>query len=130
MPTPTPPTLTLKCDTLSTPVHDVDLSRGARHLGLRPNVIRIESEVLDDYAELDNSIGQNTAGTILSVLGCELAVSPGGVARKTITVCLVRREDATVVELDLHVNRVCHHGNESLYLHKAGERVLDLDPAS
>lgn len=103
-----------------------DLSRSARHLGIRPEAVFIESEVLDRYAELDTAIGLNAAGVVLSVLAAQLGVNPGGVASESVTVCLLRREDARPVEVDLQIHRLRRRGGECLLLRHARERTLEV----
>ena len=99
----------------------VDLSRGARHLGLRPGAVFIEAKILAAYSELDPALGQNVGGAILSVLGTHLATYPGGVPEEMITACLVRRTDAQAVEVDLCLQPIRYLG-ERLILRQAGER--------
>jgi hypothetical protein len=112
-------------------VDTVDLTRGARNFGIRSGAVFLDPEVLCDYAELDTALGHNVAGLVLCELGCHMLTKPrGSVSKDLITVCLCRREDDHVVEVDFHINRVFRQGNESLYLRKAGERILDFDPAT
>jgi len=104
----------------------INLARGARLFGIHPQEVCVDSEVLDDYAEPDATLGQNIAGVILSVLACHIAVNPGGFRGRPILVCLLRREDARLVEVELQVHRLCHRQDESLQLRQTGERILDV----
>jgi hypothetical protein len=107
----------------------IDISRGAGSFGVRAKAVFIESNVLDDYAEIDFGLGQNVVGNILSVLRCHLSAGFGGRAVDTITVSLLRRDDAQIVELDLEVNRARQGGVERLLLRKVTEREINFESA-
>jgi hypothetical protein len=106
---------------------NIDLTRGARDLGLQPHGVFLELEVLDDHGVVINSLGQNAAGTILAVLGCQLAMGPGGVPDETISVCLIRRDDGQMMDVDLSVKRIRQNGAECLFLRKTGERAINFE---
>lgn len=99
-----------------------DLSRGASLNGLRASVF-LEARVLEEYAELDPTLGQNTAGVILAVLGCHLAAG-NGIGDDRLSVCLKRREDGQLVEVDLMLLRRRQAGGECLYLRRADVRLM------
>jgi len=102
-----------------------DVSRGARQCDIKAHVF-IETEILDNYSELDPSLGQNTIGVVLAVLSCHLHMSRGGLGEDTITVCLLRRQDDRVVELDLGLHRRRHAAGECFELRRLAEREVDV----
>ena len=109
----------------------MDLTRGARNFGIRSGAVLLDSEVLCDYAELDPALGHNVAGLVLCVLGCHMLDKlEKGAAKDLIAVCLCRRQDARVLEVDFQINHVLVNGYESLVLCKAGERDLDSTPVA
>lgn len=102
-----------------------DLSRGAGRYGLRHQKVLVESSVLEDYAETDPSLGLNTAGVVLTVLGQHMALSPGGGRDESILVALHRREDGQQVEVELSLSRTRRQGQECLQLTLLGDREVD-----
>ena len=78
-----------------------DLSRGASQFCIRRVAVLVETSVLDRYVEIDPVGGLNTIGVILTVLSSHLAGCPGGSAVDRITICLQRRADGRLVEVDL-----------------------------
>jgi len=110
----------------STAADPVDRSRGARRFGLRRGAVFLDREVLDGYSELDPALGLNVAGTILSVLSCQLAAHPSGGPSESTNVYLLRREDAQVVEVDLQIHRLRRRGRECLLLRKTREQSLEV----
>jgi hypothetical protein len=111
----------------STRDHYTDLSPGARHFGIRPRAVFIESDILENYIEKEFCLGQNVAGTILAALAGHAAGKPGDVREGSITVYLVRRDDGCPVRLVLQVRRIHHDGNECVMLNKACDREIDRD---
>ena len=107
-----------------------DLARGAQHYGLRPDPLYVESDVLDNYAEVDVARGENVVGAILAVLAGRPAVGPGPGPAGLITVCLRRRDDGRLVEVDFHLDSIHHLGREHLVLRQAGELDLEDDSAA
>ena len=110
--------------------HPLDLSRGARHYGIHPDALFVESDVLDDYAEVDVSLGENVVGAILAVLGCQREVRPLRVPDGMFSVCLLRRDDARLVEVGFHLDHVHHRGQDYLVLRKTVELELELESAA
>ena len=102
----------------------VDLTRGASRLGIRARVL-IESKILADYGEIDNALGHNTAGLVLSVLSHCLATGHAGLAEDLLTVGLVRRQDGALVELDLSLRRTRAGDQECFTLRLADEREAE-----
>lgn len=82
-------------------VHHTDITRGAVHVGIRNQRVLIESAVQDEYAEPDLALGCNVVGVILRVLAQHLAACPGGGGNDSIEVCLHRREDGRLVEVQI-----------------------------
>jgi hypothetical protein len=103
-----------------------DLSRGAFYKGLDPETVFIDSSVLDEYAEIDPSLGRNLAGAVLDSLWRRMAISPC-VQLESITIAAARREDGEIVDLDLSIERLRLRGHECLVLEKAGEREIAAD---
>jgi hypothetical protein len=99
----------------------LDLSRGAAEFGIRQTVW-LDATVTEDFTELDSSLGRNVAGVVLSVLARLLTVQPDGLGEDVITACLLRREDAKPVEVDLQLNRSRYRGATLLALRKIAER--------
>jgi hypothetical protein len=99
----------------------VDVSRGASQFDIRAQVF-IEKELLDCYGEIDPALGKNVIGIILSVLSCHLGMGHGSLGDDQITVCLTRREDDCMVEVDLGIRRHRHEGRECMSLRKLAER--------
>lgn len=102
-----------------------DLSRGAGQHGLRNQKILIASDILDDYQEIDPSLGYNAAGIILSVLKRHLAVLPAVEQSDSFAACLRRRADGRKVELSLSVSRSRWRGEECLKLHRGEDREME-----
>lgn len=95
-----------------------DITRGARFCGIQNPQVSIHTEILEDYSEIDSSLGQNLVGVILSVLTCHLELNPGGTRDDQITVCVIRRDDAAQVELHLSLQRSRRQGIEHILLVK------------
>jgi hypothetical protein len=106
-------------------VRSTDVTRGARLHAIRSASVFVDSDVMEDYAEIDVALGQNLAGVILSVLSYHLGINPGGVHDDQITICAIRREDATLVELVLHIERTRRNGMEHIVLRKGEEMEID-----
>ena len=111
----------------STPDHYTDLSPGARHFGIRPHAVFIESDILENYIEKDFCLGQNAAGTILAALASQGAGHPCDMREGPIAVRLVRRDDGCLVRLVLQVRRIRRQGSECVMLSKACDREIDRD---
>ncbi len=101
-----------------------DISRGACLFGICPRVY-LNLQLVDDYAELDPSLGQNVVGVVLSVLSHHLATRRAGLGDDAITVCLQRREDGQLVEVDLAVRRRRKQGRECLMVSRTTERTME-----
>jgi hypothetical protein len=97
-----------------------NLTRQAFHYGVRANVL-LDQRVLDDFCELDASLGDDTAGVILALLAFEAAAQATGDGR--LSVCL-RRRDGQAVEVDLMVSPRQLPGGNCLYLQWTGTRDL------
>jgi hypothetical protein len=106
------------------PANVIDISRGAYLFGICPQVY-LNLQLVTDYAELDPNLGQNAVGVILSVLSHHLATGRAGLGDDAITVCLQRREDGQLVEVDLAVRRRRNQGRECLIVSRAGERNME-----
>lgn len=106
-----------------------DLTRGAAQFCIRRAAVSVETRILNDYAEIDPALGMNTAGVILTVLVCHIAMAPGGSAEDRITVCLQRRNDEHLVEVDLAIRRSRAAGGERLLLQFETEREFSPAPA-
>ena len=117
-------TAALNITTVSGACRKADLTRGASRLGIRARVL-IEARILEDYGELDSTLGHNTAGLVLSVLSRHLATGSAGLANDMLTVCLVRRQDGAPVELDLSLCRTRAGGQECFTLRLADERKAE-----
>jgi hypothetical protein len=100
-----------------------DISRGATEFGLRAQVL-LEEEMRDAYAEMDPALGQNVIGSVLAVLACHLAMGEGGRSEDRISVCLLRRSDDRLVEVDLAIHRHRRAGRECLSLRGVAEREI------
>jgi hypothetical protein len=87
--------------------------------------VLIESKILADYGEIDNALGHNTAGLVLSVLSHCLATGHAGLAEDLLTVGLVRRQDGALVELDLSLRRTRAGDQECFTLRLADEREAE-----
>jgi hypothetical protein len=118
----TPPS-TLTVTRPATANRSIDISRGASQLGI-PSRVFLEEEVLDAYAEIDPALGQNVIGVIFAVLSCHLALGQGSLGDDQMTVCLNRREDSRMVEVDLGIRRHRHAGRECLSLRRVAERDM------
>lgn len=99
----------------------IDISRGALHFGIRSEAVLIDQELVDQYKEVDVTLGQNLIGSILSVLSYHLAAVSSGVPHDHICISAVRREDALVVDVDLEIRRSRGSGGERLVLRKVAE---------
>jgi hypothetical protein len=82
----------------------------------------LEQCVLDDFCELETSLGDDTAGVILALLAFETTAEATGDSR--LSVCLRRRSDGQAVEVDLMVFPRQMLGGKCLYLQLAGNRDL------
>lgn len=60
------------------------------------------------------SIAANLVGLILAVLRCHLAGKSNGVPQETMTICMFRRDDARLVEVELQIERSFRNGAEEL----------------
>ncbi len=109
-------------------VRNMDLTRGAVHFGIRHQRVLLASEVIEDYREIDGSLGYNAAGQILSVLARHIALAPGGGGDDTFSVLLQRREDAQAVKVQLAVVRSRRHGQACLVLHQLAEHEFESKP--
>ncbi len=114
-----------QADTQCKPVNrsGIDISRGATQFGIRSRVL-LQEELRDAYAEIDPTLGQNVIGIVLTVLACHLAMGQGGLSDDQITVCLIRREDDRLVEVDLGIHRHRQTGRECLSLRQLAEREV------
>jgi len=101
-----------------------NLTRDTWFYGMRAEVL-LERRVLADFHELDSDLGDDTAGVILSLLAYDLLTKPAGDGR--LTVCLVRRHDESLVEVDLMVLRRHKPHGECIYLRLAGVREFSLN---
>jgi hypothetical protein len=63
------------------------------------------------------------------VLSRHLAAQPSGFEGDIVTACLLRREDAEPVEVDLRLTRTRYQGTPRLVLTKVGERETSFKPA-
>lgn len=110
------------------PAGSTDITRGARLMGIHGPKVSIQSEVLENYCELDGALGQNLAGVILSVLACHLDQNPGGTFDDRVLVCAIRRDDGTPVEIGLEIQRFRDCGVEHIVLVRIGEQSLCNNP--
>lgn len=108
------------------PIRLIDISRGARNFGIRSVTVLIDGEVIDSYREVDEKLGHNLIGVILSVLGCHLSMAPGGIPNERISISAVRREDAVLVDIDFQIRRSRSSGGERLVLSAVAERESDI----
>lgn len=108
----------------TTASRNINISRGASQIGIQSNVF-LEEEVLDAYGEIDPALGQNVIGCVLAVLGCHLALGNGNLGDDRMTVCLIRRQDDRMVEVDLEIRRHRQDGRECLSLRRLAEREMD-----
>jgi hypothetical protein len=106
-------------------VQHTDITRGARHLGIRHQRVLVVTTVQDDYAEPDVSLGFNAVGVILRVLAQHLAACPGGGGNDSIEVRLHRREDGRLVEVQIAILRSRRQGQECLLLSRLSDRPVD-----
>jgi hypothetical protein len=104
-------------------VPQTDLTRGAIQHGLRNQKVLVATEILDDYQEIDQALGLNTAGQILTVLARHIQLTPGGGREENLSVSLHRREDNSEVELFLTLARSRRQGTECLQLFKLVDRI-------
>lgn len=116
---------TQSCTNTRKPVNSscIDVTRGATPFGIRSQVF-LEEELRDAYAEIDPALGQNVIGSILAALSCYLAMGQGTLSDDQITVCLLRRADDRLVEVDLEVHRHRRAGRECLSLRQLTEREM------
>ena len=119
------PTKILKNTRQTSDIPTIDITRGARLHGIRSSAVLMESEIFDSYGELDPALGQNLAGVILALLACHLEMNPGGTHEDQITICAIRRDDSTTVELNLLITRKGRQEGEQIVLHKGNEREVD-----
>lgn len=101
-----------------------DITRGATQFGIRRTSVFVESAVLADYHEIDPAVGLNVIGLILTVLYCRLAVAPGGGPDDPLTVCLVRRTDGRLVEVELTLRRSRGRGGDRIMLQQTAEHIV------
>jgi hypothetical protein len=103
------------------PERGIDLRLGASQLGIRMPVL-IESRILERYAEIEFSLGLNVAGVILWALACHLAGGKATGPQEILTVCLLRRGDVRLVEVDLQIGSTRFAQRTWLFLQLAAER--------
>jgi hypothetical protein len=101
-----------------------DITRGATQFGIRRASVFVETQVLADYHEIDPTVGLNVIGIILTVLYCRLAMAPGGGPAAPLTVCLRRRPDGRLVEVELTLHHSRGRAGESITLRRAAEQVV------
>jgi len=99
-----------------------NLSHLAATYGIHASV-HLEQRVLAEFSELDPMFGDDTAGLILAVLAFHLHTGTIGNAGR-LPVCLLRREDQQLVEVDLLV--LCHERETGahIYLRTVGIREI------
>jgi len=102
-----------------------DITRGAAQFGIRRASVFVETQVLADYCELDPAVGLNVIGIVLTVLYCRLAMTPSGGPADPLIVCLLRRVDGRLVEVDLTLHRSRSRGGESIMLQRSAEQVME-----
>jgi len=104
----------------------IDYSRGAVEVGIRRQMVWLDAGVVEDYAEMDPTLGRNVGGVVLSVLARHLSTEPDGGNGNIVTVGLFRREDGKLVDVDLQITRGRHQGTSRLLLTKVDAReVID-----
>jgi len=99
-----------------------NLSHLAATYGIHASV-HLEQRVLAEFSEMDPMFGDDTAGLILAVLAFHLHTGTIGNAGR-LPVCLLRREDQQLVEVDLLV--LCHERETGahIYLRTVGIREI------
>jgi hypothetical protein len=117
-------TITSILQTPATRIRYRRLGRKPAAYGVPANVL-LERRVLKDFREIDPDLGDDTAGVILSLLAFDLATKPAGDGR--LPVCLVRRSDEKIVEVELMVLRRQKSHGEHLYLRLAGVHELPVN---
>jgi len=101
-----------------------DVTRGATQFCLRSEVF-LETRVLDEFMEVDRTLGHNAAGVIFSVLQFHLA--EGRVTGADhITLCLAQKTGGRVVEVDLLALQRHLGTGERIYLRFVAARPLDV----
>jgi hypothetical protein len=109
----------------TTPTAFIDASHGSGSFGIRAQV-KLQNRVLEKYQEVDPALGYDTLETVLSILSYHESI--GDLLRDgRMTVCLARRDDGRVVEVDLGVQHDCGSEQDCYYLRFAGERELGSD---
>jgi hypothetical protein len=98
-----------------------DLTTGAAQFSI-PLPVVVEPGLLENYAPADPTVGYNTAGVLLSLLSYRLAATRPGKQRELITVCLARRQDDRLVELDVEVLPARRKDGCCLYLRAIKEQ--------
>jgi hypothetical protein len=102
----------------------LDVSRGARLHRLNEQVY-LDPVVLEDYHEIDPTLGRNLVGCVLSVLAQHVTANPGGGGDEHLPVAVRRRDDGGEVELLLSLSRSRRSGQLAMVLTHAGERAPD-----
>jgi len=98
-----------------------DVSRGAVRAGIGARV-QLDATMLDDYLEPDHALGFNSTGVVLSAFSTHLKEGRFD-ADEPLVVCLARREDGTLVDVEISIHRFRAAGTECFRLKKAGERA-------
>ena len=85
--------------------------------------VHLEQRVLAEFSELDPMFGDDTAGLILAVLAFHLHTGTIGNAGR-LPICLLRRQDQQLVEVDLLV--LCHEreSGQHIYLRAVDIREI------
>jgi hypothetical protein len=103
-----------------------DLTRGATQFGIRRASVFVETQVLADYHEIDPTVGLNVIG--LSLTGRRLVLAPGGGPLEPLTVCLLRRSDGRLVEVELTFHYARGRAGESITLRRSAAQVFEPTP--
>ena len=104
------------------PVNYLNISRQAASYGI-PASVHLEKRILLDYLALDSEYSETTAGVILALLAWQRALKEEASAQR-LTVCLIRRADRQIIEVDLMVLYRSQIGGPHIYLRMAGVREL------
>jgi hypothetical protein len=115
--------------TVTPPTDTTDITRGATQFGIRRASVFVETQVLADYQEIDPAVGLNVIGIILTVLYCRLAMPPGAGPGEPLIVCLLRRTDGRLVEVELTLHHSRGPGGETITLQRTTEQ-LEFLPAA
>lgn len=101
-----------------------DITRGAVQFGVRRTSVLVESALLTEYGEIDPAVGLNVIGIILTVLYCRLATAPGGGSPEPLIVCLQRRTDGRLAEVELTLHHSRGRGGDKITLQRTAEQVM------